>query len=87
MFTLSSLNHYIHQLTSYLIQELAGIIKLPTFSSFSLFECHKVVTGSKSPDTGNGKSFFYSLLVDFIKLTETSSLTTLLLLTQRSTLD
>ncbi|XP_057448870.1 kinesin-like protein KIN-14I [Lotus japonicus] len=35
------------------VEELAGIIKLPTFSSFSLFECHKVVTGSKSPDTGN----------------------------------
>lgn len=39
-----------------LFQELAGIIKLSAFSSFSLFECHKVVTGSKSPDPGNGTS-------------------------------
>lgn len=35
------------------VEELAGIIKLSAFSSFSLFECHKVVTGSKSPDPGN----------------------------------
>ncbi|KAK9284824.1 hypothetical protein L1049_024001 [Liquidambar formosana] len=35
------------------VEELAGIIKLSTYSSFSLFECHKVVTGSKSPDPGN----------------------------------
>ncbi|XP_028180433.1 uncharacterized protein LOC114367443 isoform X3 [Glycine soja] len=33
--------------------ELAGIIKLSTYSSFSLFECRKVVTSSKSPDSGN----------------------------------
>ncbi|KAI4314690.1 hypothetical protein L6164_027576 [Bauhinia variegata] len=35
------------------VEELAGIIKLSTYSSFSLFECLKVVTGSKSPDPGN----------------------------------
>ncbi|KAL6959761.1 Kinesin-like protein KIN-14E [Sarracenia purpurea var. burkii] len=32
------------------VEELAGIIKLSAFSSFSLFECRKVVAGSKSPD-------------------------------------
>nr|GLL19033.1 kinesin-like protein KIN-14E isoform X1 [Ipomoea trifida] len=35
------------------VEELAGIIKLSTFSGFSLFECRKVVTGSKGPDPGN----------------------------------
>ncbi|TKY70209.1 Kinesin calmodulin-binding protein-like [Spatholobus suberectus] len=35
------------------VEELAGIIKLSTYSSFSMFECRKVVTGSKSPDSGN----------------------------------
>ncbi|ESW30047.1 hypothetical protein PHAVU_002G120200 [Phaseolus vulgaris] len=35
------------------VEELAGIIKLSTYSSFSLFECRKVVTGAKSPDSGN----------------------------------
>ncbi|KAL5141311.1 Kinesin-like protein KIN-14I [Glycine soja] len=35
------------------VLELAGIIKLSTYSSFSLFECRKVVTSSKSPDSGN----------------------------------
>ncbi|CAL2274378.1 unnamed protein product [Prunus armeniaca] len=35
------------------VEELAGVIKLSAFSSFSLFECRKVVTGSKSPDPGN----------------------------------
>ncbi|KAG4403628.1 hypothetical protein AAZX31_01G142600 [Glycine max] len=35
------------------VEELAGIIKLSTYSSFSLFECRKVVTGTKSPDSGN----------------------------------
>ncbi|OVA05621.1 FERM domain [Macleaya cordata] len=35
------------------IEELAGIIKLTTYSSFSLFECRKVVSGSKSTDPGN----------------------------------
>ncbi|KAH7519779.1 hypothetical protein FEM48_Zijuj08G0073400 [Ziziphus jujuba var. spinosa] len=35
------------------VEELAGIIKLSAYSSFSLFECRKVVTGSKSPDLGN----------------------------------
>ncbi|GJT39059.1 hypothetical protein Tco_0938924 [Tanacetum coccineum] len=37
--------------------ELAGIIKLSAFSSFSLFECRKVVTASKSPEAGNGINF------------------------------
>ncbi|QCD81841.1 kinesin-like protein KIN-14E isoform X2 [Vigna unguiculata] len=35
------------------VQELAGLIKLSAYSSFSLFECRKVVTGSKAPDVGN----------------------------------
>ncbi|KAI3830579.1 hypothetical protein MKW92_002766 [Papaver armeniacum] len=35
------------------VEELAGIIKLTTYSSFSLFECRKVVSGSKSTDPGN----------------------------------
>lgn len=35
------------------VEELAGIIKLSAYSSFSLFECRKVVTASKSPEPGN----------------------------------
>ncbi|CAJ1941975.1 unnamed protein product [Sphenostylis stenocarpa] len=35
------------------VQELAGLIKLSAYSSFSLFECRKVVTGSKAPDLGH----------------------------------
>lgn len=35
------------------VEELAGIIKLSAYSSFSLFECRKAVNGSKSPDLGN----------------------------------
>ncbi|MQL94013.1 hypothetical protein Taro_026663, partial [Colocasia esculenta] len=35
------------------VEELAGIIKLSVYSSFSLFECRKVVSGSKSSDIGN----------------------------------
>ncbi|EAZ32332.1 hypothetical protein OsJ_16543 [Oryza sativa Japonica Group] len=35
------------------VEELAGIIKLSVYSSFSLFECRKVVNGSKSSDVGN----------------------------------
>lgn len=35
------------------VEELAGIIKLSAYSSFSLFECRKVATASKSPDSGN----------------------------------
>ncbi|KAJ8422092.1 hypothetical protein Cgig2_000594 [Carnegiea gigantea] len=35
------------------VEELAGIIKLSAFSSFSLFEFRKVVTGSKSSDSGS----------------------------------
>ncbi|XP_052196753.1 kinesin-like protein KIN-14E [Diospyros lotus] len=35
------------------VEELSGIIKLSAYSSFSLFECRKVVAGSKSPDPGN----------------------------------
>uniref|UniRef100_A0A2P2JQL3 Kinesin-like calmodulin-binding protein n=1 Tax=Rhizophora mucronata TaxID=61149 RepID=A0A2P2JQL3_RHIMU len=35
------------------VEELAGIIKLSAYSSFSLFECHKVITGSRSTDLGN----------------------------------
>ncbi|GAU28076.1 hypothetical protein TSUD_223170 [Trifolium subterraneum] len=36
------------------VEELAGIIKLSTYSSFGLYECRKVVTSSKSADSGNG---------------------------------
>jgi hypothetical protein len=39
------------------VEELAGIIKLSTYSSFGLYECRKVVTSSKSSDSGNGMSF------------------------------
>ncbi|KAG9154693.1 hypothetical protein Leryth_019043 [Lithospermum erythrorhizon] len=35
------------------VEELARVIKLSAYSSFSLFECRKVVTGSKSTDMGN----------------------------------
>ncbi|KAJ6836328.1 kinesin-like protein KIN-14I [Iris pallida] len=35
------------------VEELAGIIKLSVYSSFSLFEYRKVVNGLKSPDVGN----------------------------------
>ncbi|XP_031488283.1 kinesin-like protein KIN-14I isoform X2 [Nymphaea colorata] len=35
------------------VEELAGIIKLSAYSTFSLFECRKTVTGSKSADPGN----------------------------------
>ncbi|WCJ32868.1 Kinesin-like protein KIN-14E [Euphorbia peplus] len=54
------------------VEELAGIIKLSAFSSFSLFECRKAVTGSKSPDTGNEEyiglddnKYIGDLLVEF----------------------
>ncbi|CAL9076791.1 unnamed protein product [Musa acuminata var. zebrina] len=35
------------------VEEIAGIIKLSVYSSFSLFECRKVVNGSKCADSGN----------------------------------
>ncbi|GAU39812.1 hypothetical protein TSUD_154690 [Trifolium subterraneum] len=35
------------------VEELAGLIKLSVYSSFSLFEYRKVVTSSKSSDPGN----------------------------------
>lgn len=35
------------------VEELAGIIKLSVYSTFSLFECRKVVNGSKSAEMGN----------------------------------
>ncbi|XP_065856128.1 kinesin-like protein KIN-14E isoform X2 [Euphorbia lathyris] len=54
------------------VEELAGIIKLSAFSSFSLFECRKAVTGSKSPDTGSEEyiglddnKYIGDLLVEF----------------------
>ncbi|KAK7857446.1 kinesin-like protein kin-14e [Quercus suber] len=34
-------------------EKKTGMIKLSAYSSFSLFECRKVVAGSKSPDPGN----------------------------------
>ncbi|KAK6916933.1 MyTH4 domain [Dillenia turbinata] len=54
------------------VEELAGIIKLSAFSSFSLFECRKVVGGSKSPDPGteeyiglDDNKYIGDLLADF----------------------
>ncbi|XP_039124064.1 kinesin-like protein KIN-14I isoform X2 [Dioscorea cayenensis subsp. rotundata] len=35
------------------VEELAGIIKLSVYSSFNLFECRKVVNGSKTADISN----------------------------------
>eukprot|EP00249_Psilotum_nudum_P003559 c17004_g1_i1 orf=758-1918(+) len=35
------------------VEELAGIIKLSMFNTFSLFECRKMLTGSKALDNGN----------------------------------
>ncbi|KAJ8512707.1 hypothetical protein OPV22_003141 [Ensete ventricosum] len=35
------------------VEEIAGIIKLSVYSSFSLFVCRKVVNGSKCADSGN----------------------------------
>jgi hypothetical protein len=43
------------------VQELAGIIKLSSYNSFSLFECRKAVTGSKAIDTVMGKVPFRAL--------------------------
>ncbi|KAL5143063.1 Kinesin-like protein KIN-14I [Glycine soja] len=51
------------------VEELAGLIKLSSYSSFSLFECRKVVTGSKAPDLGNG-IFFYCYSEEYIGLDE-----------------
>lgn len=54
------------------VEELAGIIKLTSHNSFSLFECRKVVTGSKSTDPGNEEyiglddnKYIGDLLADF----------------------
>ncbi|KAG8373568.1 hypothetical protein BUALT_Bualt11G0038000 [Buddleja alternifolia] len=54
------------------IEELAGIIKLSAYSSFSLFECRKAVVVSKSPDIGNEEyiglddnKYIGDLLADF----------------------
>ncbi|KAL8532214.1 hypothetical protein ACS0TY_008714 [Phlomoides rotata] len=53
------------------VEELAGIIKLSAYSSFSLFECRKAVV-SKSPDSGNEEyvglddnKYIGDLLADF----------------------
>ncbi|GFP91293.1 kinesin-like calmodulin-binding protein [Phtheirospermum japonicum] len=53
------------------VEELAGIIKLVAYSSFSLFECRKAVV-SKSPDPGNEEysglddnKYIGDLLADF----------------------
>ncbi|XP_024529488.1 kinesin-like protein KIN-14I [Selaginella moellendorffii] len=35
------------------VEELAGIIKLSAYSSFSLFECRRVLVGTKAVDSGN----------------------------------
>ncbi|KAI3462271.1 hypothetical protein Pfo_018934 [Paulownia fortunei] len=54
------------------VEELAGIIKLSAYSSFSLFECRKAVVVSKSPDPGNEEymglddnKYIGDLLADF----------------------
>ncbi|OMO83366.1 hypothetical protein COLO4_22572 [Corchorus olitorius] len=48
------------------VEELAGIIKLSAYSSFSLYECRKVVTGSKSHDPANDDNkYIGDLLADF----------------------
>lgn len=54
------------------VEELAGIIKLSTFNTFSLFECRKVLAGSKALDTGSEEyiglddhKFVGDLLSDF----------------------
>jgi hypothetical protein len=39
------------------MQELASIIKLSSYNTFSLFECRKAVTGSKSSESGIGMSW------------------------------
>ncbi|XP_020588180.1 kinesin-like protein KIN-14I isoform X2 [Phalaenopsis equestris] len=39
------------------VQELASIIKLLNYSTFSLFECRKVVEGAKSSDIGHEEFF------------------------------
>ena len=49
-------------------QELAGTIKLSAFSSFSLFECRKVVSTSKSSDSGNAGMLSYYFLIIFLML-------------------
>lgn len=50
------------------LQELAGIIKLSSYNTFSLFECRKVLTGSKAVEAGNGR-FFTKTQVFHIVLT------------------
>ncbi|KAL0430829.1 UNVERIFIED_CONTAM: Kinesin-like protein KIN-14E [Sesamum radiatum] len=54
------------------LQELAGVIKLSTYSSFSLFECRKAAVISKSADPGNEEyiglddnKYIGDLLADF----------------------
>ncbi|KAK4384004.1 Kinesin-like protein KIN-14I [Sesamum angolense] len=54
------------------VEELAGIIKLSTYSSFSLFECRKAAVISKSADPGNEEyiglddnKYIGDLLADF----------------------
>ncbi|CAA0821062.1 Kinesin-like calmodulin-binding protein [Striga hermonthica] len=54
------------------VEELAGIIKLSAYSSFSLFECRKAVVVSKSSDSGNEEyialddnKYIGDLLTDF----------------------
>ncbi|KAL0462662.1 UNVERIFIED_CONTAM: Kinesin-like protein KIN-14E [Sesamum latifolium] len=54
------------------VEELAGVIKLSTYSSFSLFECRKAAVISKSADPGNEEyiglddnKYIGDLLADF----------------------
>lgn len=58
--------------STYLCQELAGTIKLSAFSSFSLFECRKVVSSSKSSDPGNGMLSYGLLIIVFLSNTTLS---------------
>lgn len=39
------------------MEDLSAIIKLSEYSSFSLFACHKALSGSKSTDPGTGAKF------------------------------
>lgn len=61
------------------VEELSRVIKLSAYSSFSLFECRKVVAGSKSVDLGNEEyialddnKYLGDLLLEFKALKERS---------------
>ncbi|KAF2312540.1 hypothetical protein GH714_035005 [Hevea brasiliensis] len=47
------LDETFEEITYDMATTVSDAVELSTYSSFSLFECRKVVTGSKSPDPGN----------------------------------